>query len=71
HLLFQCSGPTFLIGWTQGRAISQRKVLHVSRWGRRNSTRPFNMKVELDICQRHSFTNRYTVHSLETNLTVG
>ncbi|KAK4035748.1 hypothetical protein OUZ56_027832 [Daphnia magna] len=39
-----CSGPTFLIGWTKGRAISQRKVLHVSRWGRRNSTRPFNMK---------------------------
>ncbi|KZR95788.1 Uncharacterized protein APZ42_010242, partial [Daphnia magna] len=43
----------------------------VSRWGRRNSTRPFNMKVELDICQRHSFTNRYTVHSLDTNSTVG
>ncbi|KZR96197.1 Uncharacterized protein APZ42_009603, partial [Daphnia magna] len=38
-----------LLAGPKDERFHREKVLHVSRWGRRNSTRHFNMKVELDI----------------------
>ncbi|KZR99937.1 Uncharacterized protein APZ42_003989 [Daphnia magna] len=55
----------------KGLATSHTKVLYVSMWERRNLNNPFSKKVDFEICERITFTKRYTVQSRETYSSVG